>query len=281
MDSEQRDEAVRFDFDFDSEPGGAYDPLDDAVHDGDAGEGQGSAQGGEDAAGGDDPAPQADGRPASERTAELFKRMARQRRLLVEILRFCDRPRDLASIGGRVDALREKHRSVFGLDNVCGQLEKAGALACVLEDGSPYVYDEDAEPEVEVVDGVERIKPATPPVMHWVATDAGREALASYDPAARLVELLRGDAAYLSIYERVLSLCAEEGGATMPALGKAVDGDPLVQSPRFYAAHFVNNLEACDAVSWEPNWVTTEIGLRGLEMIADGSLTADGATDDE
>ena len=272
MDSDRSDEAMRFDFDF--EPDEEYDPLDDAGHGAD---GEREA---EDGAEGGAPAPQADGRPASERTAELFKRMARQRRLLVEILRFCDRPHDLASIGEHVGGLREKHRSVFGLDNVCGQLEKAGALACVLEDGSPYVYDEDAEPQIEVVDGVERIKPATPPVVHWVATDAGREALASYDPAARLVELLRGDAAYLPIYERVLALCSEDGGATMPVLGKAVDGDPLVQSPRFYAAHFVNNLEACDAVSWEPNWVTTEIGLRGLEMIADGSLTADGATEE-
>lgn len=270
MDSDRSDEAVRFDFDF--EPDEEYDPLDDA------GYGADGERGTESDAEGGAPVPQVDERPASERTAELFKRMARQRRLLVEILRFCDRPRDLASIGGHVEGLQEKHRSVFGLDNVCGQLEKAGALACVLEDGSPYVYDEDAEPQIEVVDGVERIKPATPPVVHWVATDAGREALASYDPAARLVELLRGDATYLPIYERVLALCSEEGGATMPALGKAVDGDPLVQSPRFYAAHFVNNLEACDAVSWEPNWVTTEIGLRGLEMIADGSLTADGAT---
>ena len=278
MDCDQRDEGLRFDFDFDDAASGdGYDPLGDDVA-------AAGAEGPETPSvvqdGKADAAPKADERPAGERTAELFKRMARQRRLLIEILRFCDVPRDLAAIGERVRDLQEKHRSVFGLDNVCGQLERAGALACVLEDGKPYVYDEDAEPEVEVVDGVERIKPAVPPVMHWVVTDAGREALASYDPAAKLVELLQDDAAYLSIYERVLTLCAEEGGATMPALGKAVDGDPLVQDPRFYAAHFVNNLEACDAVSWEPNWVTTEIGLRGLEMIADGSLTAVSSRDE-
>ena len=274
MDCDQRDEGLRFDFDFDDAASGdGYDPLgDDAAAGAEGSETPAAAQDGKAAA-----TPRADERPAGERTAELFKRMARQRRLLVEILRFCDVPRDLAAIGERVGDLQEKNRSVFGLDNDCEQLERAGALACVLEDGKPYVYDEDAEPEVEVVDGVERIKPAVPPVMHWVATDAGREALASYDPAAKLVGLLQDDAAYLSIYERVLTLCAEEGGATMPALGKAVDGDPLVQDPRFYAAHFVNNLEACDAVSWEPNWVTTEIGLRGLEMIADGSLAAAGS----
>lgn len=213
-----------------------------------------------------------DDRPADVRIAELFERMARQRRLLLGILEHCATPRTLASIRERVGSLQENHRSVFGLDTVCAQLEQAGALARVLESGEPYAYDEDAEPQTEVVDGVERIKPRTPPTVFWLTTDAGRAKLASHDPAAKLAKLLQDDEAYLPIYERVLTLCAAQGGSTMAELGRAVDGDPLVQSPRFYAAHFVNNLEACEAVSWESGWVTTEVGLRGLAMLADGTL---------
>lgn len=267
-------EELAFSFDLgEGDDDAGYDPLDGP--DQAAGEGEGAA-GGAPLQDGPSPAPEerADTRPASERTAELFKRMARQQRLLLAILNHCTAPQTFASIRERVGALQEKHRSIFSLDGVCGQLEGAGALARVFENGEPYVYEDDAEPETEVVDGVECIKPKEPPAVYWLTTDAGRAVLASYDPAAKLAKLLKDDRAYRSIYERVLTMCAQDGGATMPELSKAVDSDPLVQSPRFYAAHFVNNLEACDAVSWEPNWVATEIGREGLEMLANGALDA-------
>lgn len=207
-------------------------------------------------------------RPASERIEELFRRMDRQRAVLRAVVGFCEEPRPLASIAEEVRPLQERHRSVFGIEGICSQLENAGALERVLANGEPYAYDENAEPEVEVVDGVERLKPNEPPVVHWRATEDGRVALRKRDPLAKLEKLFDEDAAYSPIYQTVLEMCSADGGAKMGELSKAVDDNPLVQEPRFYAAHFVNNLEACDAVSWEPGWVATEVGLRGLELLA-------------
>ena len=47
-----------------------------------------------------------------------------------------------------------------------------------------------------------------------------------------------------------------------------MDNDPLVQEPRLYASSFVRNLEKCNALCWEDDWKTTEIGAQGLEAIA-------------
>ncbi len=250
--------------------------------------------------------------------------MQRQHSLLFDILGYCCEPRTLDQIEDRTRRLRENHRSVFSTASVCAQLEKAGALTRVLEDGSPYdeaaagqakEAKEDAsapgeasadaggqaaeseigtagqamaadgetpaegvpesgiagegmpQAQTVIVDGVTYLKQPEPPRVFWLATKDGLAALDQYDPLSALRSLLAQDAAYLPIYRTVLEMCAVEGGAKMGELSSAIDSDPLCQNPRFYAAHFVNNLEACDAVAWESGWVTTEAGLQGLELI--------------
>ena len=48
------------------------------------------------------------------------------------------------------------------------------------------------------------------------------------------------------------SRCARpRGGAKTPDINAAVDNDLLVQKPRFYAPHFVDKLEKCDALAWQ------------------------------
>ena len=85
----------------------------------------------------------------------------------------------------------------------------------------------------------------------------------------QLRALLDEDAAYAPIYQRILRLCAADGGTTTPTINNAVDHDPLVQKPRFYAPHFVDRLEKCDALAWRKAWCITDIGRAGLDMLAD------------
>ena len=42
-----------------------------------------------------------------------------------------------------------------------------------------------------------------------------------------------------------------------------------MQKPRFYAPHFVDRLEKCDALAWKKAWCITDIGRAGLDMLAD------------
>ena len=47
----------------------------------------------------------------------------------------------------------------------------------------------------------------------------------------------------------------------------AIKDDPLLEKPRYYATRFVSNLEAVDALSWEPGWHITEAGRKGLALL--------------
>lgn len=258
-----------------------FDPLADGADDEDAADGLAAAPGSAEGAlahASDDgrPAP-ANERPAEERTADLLASMAPRRKVLLSILAHCFEPRPVAQVNALVDELQQNNFSVYSAANLCALLEKAGALERVTADGQP-ADDVESEPRVVVVDGVEYLEAGDPVEVCWLATDAGRAAVEADKPLERLRDLLDHDAAYLPIYKRILALCAAEGGAKTPDINAAVDNDPLVQKPRFYAPHFVDKLEKCDALAWQKAWVVTEVGRAGLEMLAD---VVDKSADDE
>ncbi len=260
-----------------------FDPLEDLEPEDDAENGQSGefeaavARADDAPAEPDAAAPATDQRTADERTADLLKAMAPRRTVLLGILSSCAEPQPVANVNALVDRLQENNFSVYTAANLCSLLEKAGALERVTADGTP-ADDVEAEPQVVVVDGVEYLEAAEPAEVFWVATDTGTAAVEADKPLDRLRELFEDDAVYRPIYKRVLTLCATEGGANTKALGEAVDKDPLVQKPRFYAARFIDRLEKCDALAWQKTWVTTEIGKAGLDMLAD--VADDGQTED-
>lgn len=212
--------------------------------------------------------PAHDDRPAEERMSDLLTSMAPRRKVLLGILSFCHEPQPVAEVNAYVDELQQNNYSVYTAANLCSLLERAGGLERVTADGGP-ADDIEQEPQVVVVDGVEYLEASEPVELFWVATDAGRGAVEADKPLERLRNLLDEDATYLPIYKRILTLCSAEGGAKTPAINDAVDHDPLVQKPRFYAPHFIDKLEKCDALVWEKTWVATEVGRAGLEMLAD------------
>lgn len=212
--------------------------------------------------------PAADERPAEERIADLLKAMAPRRKVLLSILAKCNEAQPVAEVNALVDELQQNNFSVYSAANLCTLLEKAGALERITADGQP-ADDVELEPQVVVVDGVEYLEASEPVEICWATTDAGRAAVEADKPLERLRDLLDQDAAYQVIYKRILTMCAAEGGAKTPAINDAVDKDPLVQKPRFYAPHFIDKLEKCDALAWQKTWVTTDIGRAGLELLAD------------
>ena len=251
-----------------------FDPLADGAddEDADAADGLAAAPGSAEgalahASDNGRPAP-ANERPAEERTADLLATMAPRRTVLLSIMAHCCEPRPVAQVNALVDELQQNNFSVYSAANLCALLEKAGALERVTADGQP-ADDVESEPRVVVVDGVEYLEAGDPVEVCWLATDAGRAAVEADKPLERLRDLLDHDAAYLPIYKRILALCAAEGGAKTPDINAAVDNDLLVQKPRFYAPHFVDKLEKCDALAWQKAWVVTEVGRAGLEMLAD------------
>ena len=218
-------------------------------------------------------APVACERPAGERIDDLLKAMARRRTVLLGILAACAQPQPASAVKAQVDELQANNFSVYSAANLCSLLEKAGALERVTADGDP-ADDAEIEPETVVVDGVEYLEAREPVETYWRATAPGIAALEADKPLDRLRALLEQDAAYAPIYQRILNLCAADGGAATPAINDAVDNDPLVQKPRFYAPHFIDRLEKCDALVWKKTWRTTDIGRAGLDLLADAPATA-------
>lgn len=219
-----------------------------------------------------------DDRPAEERIADLLKSMAPRKKVLLSIIGFCEEEKPVSEVNALVDELQENNFSVYTAANLCSLLEKAGAIERITEEGEA-AEDVENEPQVVVVDGVEYLEAAPTIEMRWVATQAGMDAVEADKPLDRLMNLLEEDKKYAVIYKRILTLCAEDGGANTKALGEAVDKDPLVQKPRLYAPHFMDKLEKCDALIWKKTWITTDIGIKGLEVLAD--ISDDLATDTE
>lgn len=114
-------------------------------------------------------------------------------------------------------------------------------------------------------------EPADQPVDYVLyTTDAGREALAQFDPKSRFDELLGGEPeAYLELYARVLDICSGDDGATRAQIERDLKGHPALENPkRIYPEYFISKLETIGGLSWDGAWRTTEAGARILESLA-------------
>lgn len=221
-------------------------------------------------------------RPAEERTRELFNNMNPHRRVLYGVLRALREPVGNDQVADVVDALRAHKFSVYSPSNICTMLETAGAVSRVLEDGTPYDQFE-PEPKIVVEDGVEYWQAVPAPMPYWQITEAGQAQLDSYRPIEKLEATFAEEAEYLSLYKRILTMCAQDAGATMKQMSAAVDNDPLVATePRnYFVQHFVEALERGEGVAWDGKaWRTTEIGRQALadnlsDVVDDYEMPAD------
>ena len=194
---------------------------------------------------------------------KLMEHMATRRSSLLGILDFCREAHEAAEVDACASKLQTHNASVYDGAALCSMLQQAGALETVTDEGKAAEADD--EPQIEVVDGVEYLRPAKPTQKLWKTTEIGRAYLDSFDPKADLAHLLADDAAYMDIYLRVLDMCADEGGTTTAALSAAIDKDPLVQAPRLFAQHFTERLEKAGAVAWDGVWEITDLGRSYLE----------------
>lgn len=100
-------------------------------------------------------------------------------------------------------------------------------------------------------------------------TEAGRQALAEFDPVARFAELLATEPqGYLDAYVAVLDACAGADGASLRQVEQALAGHPALTMPkRIYPAYFVSKLETVEGIAWDGAWRTTAAGERMLASL--------------
>lgn len=252
-----------------------FDPLADAVVDGDdvdfpVGTGENIAAPGADCH--VRPVPEHDERPAEVRTAELFEAMPGRRKTLRAILAHCVEPCPVREVEDYIAELKRLDRSVYTANDLMALLVRAGAVERVGADGGLY-REEHLEPRTVVVDGVEYLEAQTPAPAFWRTTPAAVRLLADDNPQARVEALFEEEGVYLPIFKRILTLASGRDGVSAAAIAKAVDGDPLLQSPRYYASRFVEKLNLADALGWQgKTWAITQVGrdaLASLDSVED------------
>lgn len=203
----------------------------------------------------------------TEKFDDLMRKMHAQRQIFLVVMKRCIEPQESSRVHAIVDDMQKDNASVYDAANLCVILEGAGALKRVFEDGSFY-EDFAVEPNIVEIDGIEYYEPTDPPLMYWQTTDFGREKVDQNDPDGRLLRLIEEESLYVPIYRRVLELAAREEGARAEDLAASIDGDPLVQKPRYFAPRFVDRLEKCEAIEWHGAWKTTEVGRTALDRLS-------------
>ena len=205
--------------------------------------------------------PPADTRTPEEKTADLLKSMNPHKKILLDIMAFCDNPQPADDVAAMVDAAQATHLSVFNAPILCRHLEAAGAIELVNADRTPFVEGE-AEPEVVVIDGVEYLQAAETPIPYWVLTDAGKAVLANNDPVKAIRDLLAAEPEFLPVHKLVMESCAREGGITTPDLEAIIDPLPLLDTfkPRRYTARFTSRLREVGAITFDETWKITPEG---------------------
>ncbi|NTU90246.1 MAG: hypothetical protein HGA54_10190 [Actinobacteria bacterium] len=217
-----------------------------------------------------------DDRPAAVRTAELFQRMAPHKKILLGILAACDATKPAHEIGSLVEQLQETKYSVYNATTLCALLEKAGALERVEvktagDEVSEDITAEDKELQAKTVevDGIQYMEVQKPAETQWLTTEAGRLKIAENKPRERMSRLFEDEERYKPIYKWILTMCAGVDGSTTPLIEEAIDNDPLLLNPRYYASRFIDKLEQCEAIVWSESWRVNDLGREGLELLAD------------
>ena len=219
-------------------------------------------------------------KPAEERIRLLLDGMNARRKVLLEIMRFCEEKKSVEAVNEHIDGLQKNNLSVYSGAVLGDLLLKAGAIVRVDEEGLP-VTEDDIEP-VEVIDedGNAYLEIPEPRQTFWVATPAGIEAAHESDPTRAIAAFFEAEAPYKGIYRQVLTMCASENGTTSKAVADAIEDDPLLTKPRRFGAYFLEHLDDLDAIRWVGHWELTEAGRAALaNLTAEFDAAASGSDD--
>ncbi len=148
--------------------------------------------------------------------------------------------------------------SVYDPMAYCKMLERAGALT--METPEAPVAEKPADPETpENEVSYLTIEGDVEPL--WRSTPEGLEA---YDELTQGTEwrqiVLGSDAIYADVYLAVMDALADEGKPKAQLVDLA-EGFEITREPRRYGAHFIDVLEATQAIRWaDSQWNLTELG---------------------
>ena len=238
--------------------------------------------------------------PAKERIAQLIKGVPGQTFRIIHGIELCvDEPRLAEDIAADLERDFPQRMSVYDATQVLKLLERAGALeritmeaeentegACAeagnaaLANANPTELSEveaiaaanlealAGEVDAEDLDEFagEYLSPTPAPPVYYQATEAGIAAINTYASEQTIVNIIAEEPQYLPIYQQVLTMLAEEDGQSMKDLDAAVNGDPLLISPKRFCGYFLDRLDRSGAAEFKASrWRITPRGASVLE----------------
>ena len=185
---------------------------------------------------------------AAERIENLLAGIPGQQFRLLHAVEFCTEPKTMDEAVADLDAAYPNTTSVYGSAQVVQLLERDGALERIVDEDAAHAAAGDAADALAEDEGFISVTPAPP--CRYRATQAGLDAVAAHVNEGLVAEKIEEDERYLPIFQRVLEMCAREGGCPTKELDQAVDGDSLCQEPRRFCGFFRGKLEETGAIEW-------------------------------
>ena len=213
--------------------------------------------------------------PAAQGSAQaavklMLKRNPARRPVLLSILGLCEGGCASSEVTRQVTEWQKDNLSVYSPMMLCRMLERAGALELempevseereVVEDGVVYL---------EITDSVDPV---------WHTTEAGNEVREECTQGAEFREMvLVKDARYLEVYRAVMERIIDEP-RTKQDIEDFVATFPVCQKPLRFGNHFLDILEATDAIVWSDHaWRITDLGRTLLAEVREAEAAADSA----
>jgi hypothetical protein len=205
--------------------------------------------------------------PAYMRIATLFENMKHYKKMLLAIMEKCMEPTSEANVLLFIEELSKVDKSTYAPEIILQHLFNAGALKRQTEDGQDYET-LDFSPKTVIINGMEFLKPCTPPEIFWKTSKDGEDVVNANKPLENMKAIIIDEPQYRHIYKIVLEQAASENGATEKSLAPLVNDDPALQKPRMYAPRFIDKLSENSSVAWsERAWRITDTGKAVLAYI--------------
>lgn len=210
--------------------------------------------------------------PASQGSAQaavklMLKRNPARRPVLLSIMGLCAGGCASSVVTERVTEWQKDNLSVYAPMTLCRMLERAGALELEMPEVSEeHEVVEDGVVYLEITDSVDPV---------WHTTEAGQEVYEECTQGAEFRELvLVKEARYLEVYRRVMERIAAEP-RTKQDIEDFVATFPVCQKPLRFGNHFLDILEATDAIRWSDHaWRMTELGLSLIDEVREAEAAA-------
>ncbi len=222
---------------------------------------------------------------AEERIEKLIAGIPGQKFRMLHAVEFCSEPQTFSAIEASVVERFPDSVSVYGIAQLVGLLEEAGALACEVQEraaetssdaaaGAPMAGDDSlaasggADQAREFGAAVSQengyIAVTPPPSRLYTATAEGLAAVERYCGQQVVFAAIQEEERYLPIYRTILEMTSPEEGCGTKELDAVVNVDPLCAEPRRFCGYFLDRLEEAGAVQWKDAWIATDLGREVL-----------------